>query len=79
MPQGALAARQERSPLRSVANRDSFPLKVFAQAVVELGQSPQLQIGHRLLVLLNLRRVADIARGVLRHRVEAVGVGRVQW
>ena len=54
-------------PLGSSADRDTFALKVLTQAVVQLCQTPQLEVGHRLPGLLDLRRVADIAGCVLRH------------
>lgn len=58
---------QSSLPLGRLAHGDAFPLEVFAQAVVELGQSAELEVGHALLGLLDLRRVADIARRVGGH------------
>lgn len=54
-------------PLGSLGNRDSFSLKVFSQTAVKLRQASQLEISHGLLVLLDLRRIADVPGGVLRH------------
>lgn len=56
-------------PLACLADGDPLSLQVLTQAVVQLSQAAQLQISHTLLVLLDLRWVADIARGILRHVV----------
>ena len=64
-------------------------VEVLAQAVVELRQAPQLEVGHGLARLLDLRRIADIAGCVLRHvglarcgpvsvRMRCGGLGRVR-
>lgn len=83
---GAVAVGDDA--LGSVADGNPFPLEVLAQPVVQLGEPPQLQISHRLLVLLNLRRIANIAGGVLRHCggggsgsviLGRLGAGRERW
>lgn len=59
--------------LAGLADGNSFPLEILAQSAVELCQSTQLQICHALLVLLDLRRVADVSACVLRHFGRQVG------
>lgn len=61
------------SPFAGLGDGDALPLEVLTQTVVEFGQAAQLQVGHGLLVLLDLGRVADVTGGVLRH----IGVGGV--
>lgn len=63
-------------PLGSGADGNALAVEVFPQTVVKLCQPPQLEISHRLAGLLDLRRVANIAGGVLRHlegRVASAG------
>jgi len=42
--------------------RDWYPLtlEILAESVIELGQAAELEVGHGLLVLLDLRRIANI-------------------
>lgn len=65
----AVAIRDDA--LGGLGDRYPFTLEILAQPAVQLGQTAQLEVGHRLLVLLNLRRVADISRSVLRHLVQS--------
>lgn len=53
--------------LSSGADGDALPIQILAEAVVKLRQAAKLQVGHGLLRLLDLRRIADITGGVLRH------------
>jgi hypothetical protein len=41
-------------PVRSLRDRDTVALQILSQAVVQFGQAAQLEVGHRLLVLLDL-------------------------
>ena len=60
-------------PVRSLGDRDTIALQILPQAVVQFGEAAQLEVGHRLLVLLDLRRVAHVAGGVSgRHRCDGV-------
>jgi hypothetical protein len=56
-------------PLCGLRDGDSFAFQILSQAVVQFGETAQLEVGHRLLVLLDLRRVADVARGVSGRHV----------
>ncbi len=55
------------SPFRGLANRNPLPVDILAQSGIQFGQSAQLEVRHALLVLLDLRRIADIAGHVWRH------------
>lgn len=63
------------SPLGGL--RDWYPLtlKILTESVVELCQPAELEVGHRLLVLLDLRRIANVTGGVGRH-IESLCVSR---
>lgn len=68
------------SPVGCLGDGDPLALQVLAQTVVQLRQAPQLKVRHGLLVLLDLRRVAHVSRGVLRHvagRMRGSGVASV--
>lgn len=56
-------------PLGSSAHGNTLSVQVLTQTAVEFGQTAQLEVGHGLLGLLDLRWVADLARCVLRHLV----------
>jgi hypothetical protein len=51
-------------PVRGLRDGDAVALQILPQAVVQFREAAELEVGHRLLVLLDLRWVADVARGV---------------
>lgn len=53
--------------LGSLADGNPLPLKILTQPVVKLGQAAKLKVSHALLVLLNLRWVANVSGCVLGH------------
>jgi hypothetical protein len=55
---------RRNSPHRSLGHFDARPLQVLLQAHIELVQPAQLQIGHALLLLLDIAAGADL---VARH------------
>ena len=60
-------------PLGSLGNGNPLPLQILPEAVVQFGETSQLEIRHRLLVLLDLRWVAHITGGISgRHVGEGV-------
>lgn len=61
-------------PLGGGADGNALAIEVLPQAVVELRQTPQLEVGHGLPGPPDLRRVTDVARGVLGHLC-----GVVEW
>jgi len=56
-------------PLCGLRDGDSFAFQILPQTVVQFGETAQLEVGHRLLVLLDLRWIADVARGVSGRHV----------
>ena len=57
------------SPLSGLTDWNPLPVEILAQPVVKLGQAAEFQVGHALLILLDLSRVADVSGCVLRHLV----------
>lgn len=61
--------KRGESPFGGSADGDTLTVQVFAQAVVQLCQTSQLEIGHGLTGPPDLRWVAHLTGCVLRHLV----------
>lgn len=48
-------------PSGSLRDRNALTVQILPQTIVQLGETAQLEIGHRLLVLLLLRRISDVS------------------